>query len=66
MYWVMGSVSGGTEQDAGTMYPTQIVDTWGNQVTVSYQAGAGLLTANTSSRITQMSTQSRNVLFPAK
>jgi hypothetical protein len=41
-FWVMGATSGGTEQDAGTMYPTTIEDTFGNQVFVWYDTGAGL------------------------
>jgi len=31
-YWVMGATSGGTEDDAGTMYPTIMEDTNGNQL----------------------------------
>jgi hypothetical protein len=30
-FWVMGCTSGGTEADAGTMYPTTIEDSNGNQ-----------------------------------
>ena len=42
-FWVMGSVSGGDEQDArGTMYPTVLEDVNGNQVLVTYYSGAGL------------------------
>ena len=53
-FWVMGCTSGGTEADAGTMYPTVIEDVSGNEVLVSYQAGAGLPVSsiNTSARIT--------------
>ncbi len=62
-FWVMGSTSGGTEADAGTMYPTIIEDTFGNQAIATYDTGAGLpfsetssppawtVTQNTSSRI---------------
>ena len=65
-FWVLGCTSGGTEQDAGTMYPTIIEDTSGNQVIVGYDTGAGLpyvaptqsgyyligvITPNTSSRV---------------
>lgn len=62
-FWVLGSTSGGTEADAGTMYPTIIEDTVGNQVIVTYDTGVGLpfstgggypywhTTPNTSSRI---------------
>jgi hypothetical protein len=31
-FWVMGATSGGTEQDAGTMYPTVMEDSNGNQL----------------------------------
>ncbi len=50
-FWVMGCTSGGAEADAGTMYPTTIEDVSGNQVTVSYEPGAGLSSANTSARM---------------
>jgi RHS repeat-associated protein len=52
-FWVMGSTSGGTEADAGTMYPTLIEDVNGNQVLINYQAGAGLAPTqiNSSARI---------------
>ncbi len=46
-FWNMGCTSGGTEADAGTMYPTIIEDVNGNQVIVTYQAGAGLPSGNT-------------------
>ena len=41
-FWVLGCTSGGIEQDAGTMYPTIIEDTSGNQVIVQYDTGTGL------------------------
>ena len=52
-FWTMGSVSQGGEQDAGTMYPTIIEDVNGNQVIVTYDAGAGLpsTATNSSARI---------------
>lgn len=52
-FWVMGSVSGGSEADAGSMYPTIIEDVSGNQVIVTYDHGAGLASTatNTSARI---------------
>ena len=63
-FWVMGSTSAGTEQDAGTMYPTIVEDKFGNQTILTYDTAAGLpyvndtqypytqvYTANTSSRI---------------
>ena len=61
-YWYMGSTSAGVEQDAGTMYPTLMEDTNGNQVLVTYLPGAGPYSpsgsgwnpANTSARINQI------------
>src|SRR5271165_6872857 len=50
-FWVFGCTSAGTEQDAGTMYPTLMEDTNGNQITVTYQAGAGAAWTNSSARI---------------
>jgi hypothetical protein len=38
-FWVFGSTSAGTEEDAGVQYPTLIQDTNGNQITISYAAG---------------------------
>jgi len=50
-FWVMGSTSGGTEQDAGTMYPTLMEDSNGNQVTIQYNPGVGVSWwANSSAR----------------
>jgi RHS repeat-associated protein len=55
-FWVMGSTSGGTEADSGTMYPTVMEDISGNQIIVTYLPGAGLPSTamNTSSRITSV------------
>ncbi len=50
-FWVLGSLSAGTEQDAGTMYPTLIEDSNGNQITLAYNAGDGVSWGNSSSRI---------------
>jgi len=49
--WVFGCTSAGTEQDAGTMYPTLMEDTNGHQITITYQAGAGAAWTNSSARI---------------
>ncbi|HLG96093.1 MAG TPA: RHS repeat-associated core domain-containing protein [Bryobacteraceae bacterium] len=49
-FWVMGSLSAGAEQDAGTMYPTLIEDTNGNQIAIAYNSGAGVTWTNSSSR----------------
>jgi RHS repeat-associated protein len=49
---VMGSVSSGGEQDAGTRYPTQIEDSNGNQIFIQYAPGGGSGgAANTSARM---------------
>jgi YD repeat-containing protein len=54
-FWVMGSQSATGEPDAGTLYPTLFEDTNGNQITVSYYAGAGGNgAANTSARVNQI------------
>ena len=50
-FWTMGSLSAGTEQDAGTMYPTLIEDSNGNQITLVYNDGDGVTWGNSSSRI---------------
>ena len=50
-FWVMGCTSGGTEPDAGTMYPTVIENTSGNQVLVNYYQGNTLTWTNSSARI---------------
>jgi RHS repeat-associated protein len=54
-FWVMGSPSAANEPDAGTLYPTLMEDTNGNQITVTYYPGAGGNGAsNTSARINQI------------
>ena len=45
-FWYMGCISSGEEQDAGTLYPTLMEDTNGNQVTISYLPGAGPYASN--------------------
>lgn len=51
-FWAMGAVSDGTEQDAGSMYPTVMQDSNGNQVLVTYQTGAqSPVIGNSSARI---------------
>ena len=49
--WVMGCTSAGAEQDAGTLYPTVVEDSNGNQIIVTYMSGAGAAWNNSSSRI---------------
>jgi RHS repeat-associated protein len=51
--WWMGCVSAGTEQDGGTMYPTLMQDSNGNQVLIRYAAG-GVTWANSSARILEI------------
>jgi RHS repeat-associated protein len=52
-YWVLGCQSAGGEQDAGTLYPTIMEDTNGNQIWIQYAPGAGSsLSMNSSARIT--------------
>jgi hypothetical protein len=50
-FWVMGCTSAGAEQDAGTLYPTIVEDSNGNQIIVTYMAGAGAGWNNSSARI---------------
>jgi hypothetical protein len=47
----MGCVSAGTEQDAGTRYPTVIQDSNGNQILLTYKSGIGTAWDNSSARI---------------
>ena len=54
-FWVMGSQSAANEPDAGTLYPTLMEDTNGNQIVLTYYPGTGAgTTANTSARINQI------------
>ena len=50
-YWTMGCVSGGQEADLGTLYPTQMEDSNGNYVSITYYPGAGTTWPNSSARI---------------
>jgi RHS repeat-associated protein len=50
-FWVMGSQSPASEPDVGTMYPTLIEDSNGNQVTIRYYSTFGVPGGNSSSRI---------------
>jgi hypothetical protein len=47
-FWVMGCTSAASEQDAGTIYPTVMQDSNGNQVLIRYGNG------NTSARIQEV------------
>jgi YD repeat-containing protein len=53
-FWIMGCISGGEEPDLGTLYPTQMEDSNGNYLTISYNQGAGTGWPNSSSRINQI------------
>ena len=46
----MGATSAGTEQDAGTMYPTVMEDSNGNQILLYYNSGLGVTFPNSSAR----------------
>jgi len=50
-FWAMNCISGGTESDFGTMCPTLVQDSNGNQVVLQYKPGAGTDWANSSARI---------------
>ena len=53
-FWYMGATSSGLEDDAGTLYPTLMQDTNGNQVTVRYSYGGGTLIPDSSARIARI------------
>ena len=53
-FWFMGTQSGGNEQDAGTLYPSLLEDTNGNQIQISYGVGLNAVWPNSSARITQI------------
>jgi hypothetical protein len=49
--WSMWAQSGGSEEDAGTLYPTAMQDTNGNRIEISYFPGSGTGAWNTSARM---------------
>jgi len=51
-FWVLGSTSAGTEEDAGYEYPTMIQDANGNQVSIAYQTGQNAPSGTSSGRMT--------------
>jgi len=53
-FWVMGCTSAGTEQDAGTMYPTLLEDSNGNQILIRYEPGVGITWPDSSARIREI------------
>ena len=50
-FWSMTVQSSAGEPDAGTLYPSLMQDTNGNQILLGYNPGAGTTSYNTSSRI---------------
>ena len=46
--------SGTSEADAGTLYPSSMMDPNGNSILIQYGPAAGTTTANTSGRVTQI------------
>lgn len=53
-FWVFNCEAAGTEQDAGTRYPTLMQDSNGNQILIRYLAGQNLTEINTSARINEV------------
>jgi RHS repeat-associated protein len=53
-HWIMGCISAGLEQDAGTMYPTLLEDSNGNQVAIHYANGMGVSWVDSSARMTSI------------
>jgi hypothetical protein len=51
-FWIMNSTSTSNEPDSGTMYPTTMEDTNGNQILITYQPGAGYGGNDSGARIT--------------
>jgi hypothetical protein len=54
VFWAVGCQLGGSEQDLGTLYPTLMEDTNGNQIAIHYAPGAGVGTPDSSARITRI------------
>ncbi len=54
MYWEFGCEANGTEADAGTKYPTRLVDSNGNEIKLRYQGGLHYGGENGSSRVTEV------------
>ncbi|MEK7407925.1 MAG: hypothetical protein AAB225_22875, partial [Acidobacteriota bacterium] len=66
-FWVMGAVSAGTEQDAGTRYPTLVQDSNGNQIFVRYRAGLGVTWTDSSARINEIEdVRAKQVYYPIR
>jgi RHS repeat-associated protein len=66
-FWVMGAISAGTEEDAGTRYPTIIQDTNGNQIYIRYHPGRGVPWPNSSARINEIEdVRARQIYWPVR
>ena len=63
-FWEFMCQSAGTEQDAGTSYPTLMEDSNGNQINILYNEGVNTTWTNSSSRI-QSIADVRAVGYPA-
>ena len=53
-FWEFDAESTGTEQDAGTKYPTKMQDSNGNFIAIRYKAGNGVTWSNSSARIDEI------------
>ncbi len=53
-FWEFDCVANGTEADAGTLYPTRLVDTNGNLIKVRYQGGIAYGGTNGSARVSEV------------
>jgi hypothetical protein len=53
-FWLMNVESSGSEDDAGTLYPSLMQDSNGNQIKIRYKAGVMWGTANSSARIEEI------------
>ena len=66
-FWIMGDQSAAEEPDAGTLYPTTMEDSNGNQVVVSYASASEdtgyPIFGNTSSRIYRIADARSNVSY---
>ncbi len=53
-FWEFDCTANGTEADAGTMYPTRLVDTNGNEIKLRYQGGLHYGGVNGSARVSEV------------
>ncbi|MBI2685178.1 MAG: RHS repeat-associated core domain-containing protein [Acidobacteria bacterium] len=54
VFWEFDCTANGTEADMGTMYPTRLVDTNGNEIKLRYQGGLYYGGTNGSARVTAL------------